>query len=60
MPEIVVKVEKSVIKWTDKKTNAEKQMECIKLIFANGTTLNVVSDRFNYRTYDYLKEVAGK
>ena len=51
---VTVGLSKSVINYKDKKDGKDKTMDCVVLEFPNGSTTNIVSSRFNYRTYDYL------
>ena len=55
--EITVKVFKRPVKYTDKKTGAEKSFDALALEFPNGQAMDVRSDKYNYRVVDYLKEL---
>ena len=55
--EINVKISKVKIAYKDKKTGADKELKCIEFTLPNESTFNFVSDRFNYRVYDYLNDL---
>ena len=55
--EIKVKISKNNIAYKDKKTGADKEMRCIAFELPNGRSFNFLSDRFNYREFDYLTDL---
>jgi len=60
MKDVTVKISKGQINFKDKKDGSDKSMNCIVLEMPNGATTNFVSDRFNYRVYDYLLDLIEK
>ena len=58
--EIKVKISKGTIAYKDKKTNEDKKMDCVVFELPNGKTFNFISNRFNYREYDYLIDLISK
>ena len=57
--QITVKLLYRPVKYTDKKTGAEKSFDALCIEFTDGKTLDIKSDRYNYRTVDYLTELLG-
>ena len=57
MKEITVKLFKRQVKFTDKKSGAEKSFDQLAIEFPNGKSIDIKTDRFNYRTTDYLLEL---
>jgi len=55
--EITVKVFKRPVKYNDKVTGKEKTFDALALEFPNGKTMDVRSDKYNYRVVDYLNEL---
>ena len=54
---IEVKISKAKIAYKDKKTGADKELKCVAFELPNGKSFNFVSDRFNYREFDYLTDL---
>jgi hypothetical protein len=57
MKEITVKISNGKIGYKDKTDGLAKEMGCVVLEFPNGKTTNLISNRFNYRVYDYLTDL---
>jgi hypothetical protein len=54
MKEINVKISKGEITFKDKESGELKKIEYVVLEFPNGKSINLTTNRFNYRVYDYL------
>ena len=57
MKEITVKISKGKHSYKDKESGQQKEMDYIQFEFPNGKTDKYLSNRFNYRIYDYLLDV---
>ena len=57
MKEITIKISKGKHGYKCKESGQTKEMEFIQFEFPNGKTDKYLSNRFNYRIYDYLLDV---
>ena len=57
MKEITIKISKARHKYKCKETGEQKEMDYVQFEFPNGKTDKYLSNRFNYRIYDYLVDV---
>ena len=58
--EIKVTVSKKVRSGVSQKTGKPYEMKVVILTLPNGSEVEVVSNRFNYRTFDYLNDLVEK
>lgn len=58
--EIKVNVSKKVKSGVSQKTGKPYEMKVVILTLPNGSEIEIISNRFNYRTFDYLIDLTDK
>jgi hypothetical protein len=58
--EIKVTITKRTKEYKDKETGATRTMKLVVLTLPNKAELEISSNRFNYRAFDYLTELCDK